>query len=307
MKAVFKFSSLTVIFLGLCVSLAFAQTYDLELEMTSNGSTVQTEFNPGETIYLNINLKNTTGAENIAGCAFTLEYPSSVLEAPELNTTEGLPVNSDLITSSFPFTFQTTTKTHRIGAATTDTAGKDLLLFSGAAIETDDQQANAGGAIDHDPEATLFTVQLVVKSGAPSGSYPFTLKTTTLNGVGGWTGQTVPVLIGAEPRNSDYFEDFDCSDGNCAFPVLKETLNVSASFEVPLPPDCVKGDSQESGTITATDALKCYYAITDSAKQFSNWECICDVNCKSGPTSTDALIIYYNSGTSAPITGYGCE
>ncbi len=194
---------------------AFAQ-YTLLLEATDAGGNVKTQFAKGEDVFLRINLNN---AEGVAGCAFTLNYPATVLSPPATNS-DGLPVHSSDITSAFPFT-QNSTPTHRENSAE---AGK--IYFAGAEIDTND-----GGAKDGAGATTLFTVKLKVKQNAALGRFSLELTQTELfnpaagygtdansNGVydAGDTKGKVPVLVGAL-ANSDSGFGGDLSDD---FPVL---------------------------------------------------------------------------------------
>ena len=151
------------------LSVGSAAAYTLSLQATTEGSTQATQFTRGQDLYLNIVADNAAG---IAGCAFTLNYPTDVLTEP---TTDAEGVSSG-ITSIFPFTFtnpdtQETTDTHRENSSE---SGK--IYFAGAAIDTLD-----GGALyDSDADVVLFTIIFKVKNGAPLGSFDLSLAQTEL-------------------------------------------------------------------------------------------------------------------------------
>ena len=194
---------------------AFAQ-YTLSLEAQDAGGNVKKHFAKGEDLYLNINLNNVAG---VAGCAFTLNYPASVLSPPATNS-DGLPVNSSDITAAFPFT-QNSTPTHRENSAE---VGK--IYFAGAEIDTTDGGAKYGAG-----PIALFTVKLKVKENAAVGNFSLEVTQTELfnptagygqdnntNGVydAGDTKGKVPVLVGAL-GNSDPQFGGDLSDD---FPIV---------------------------------------------------------------------------------------
>ena len=221
------FSCLITFFMMFGVfSVALAQT--LSLQATSDGTNEETDFEQGDALYLNIVVVNAAG---VAGCAFTLIYPPGVLTAPATSA-EGTPVNADEITSIFPFTFvnpttpQESTDTHRVNSSE---AGK--IYFSGAAIDTSD-----GGAKYNSGEAVLFTVKFTVKSNAPLGNFGISLTQTELFNIDAGYGTDnnsngtydegvdqkgkVPVLVGAVAQGEPGFDNFDCSNPPCAFPIL---------------------------------------------------------------------------------------
>ena len=225
---------LFTLWLSFCLTLSFAsiaQSYTLTLETTSDGATAKSIFNQGDSIYLNIVANDATG---IAGCAFTLTYPANTLSAPQIGT-EGLPLNSDDITSFFGFTFLkdgTTYQIHRESVTISEDVGK--IYFSGAAIN-----ATTGGAKSLSGPVVLFTVNFTVKSDAPViGNYTFSLSPTTLNNTqAGYSasGEPVPVLVGAVDKNNANW-----ATPTAAFPVLLQTMNaVTKTFDV-----APSGDSQ---------------------------------------------------------------
>jgi hypothetical protein len=196
---------------------AGAADYNLTLQATTDGNTVDTVFPPGSNLYLNIDLvAPATG--KVAGTAFTLTYPSDKL-TPPTTTAEGLPDPSgDIISTLLMMTINSNNeKTHRVNAGTADS-----ILFSGAAIDTN------GGAGFHYQDATLFTVKFTVKDTA-TGDITFGLKQTVLtNADAGWNGEGVPVLVGAIP-NTDANYGGDLSDD---FPVLLQNFAANPSLTV---------------------------------------------------------------------------
>jgi len=212
----------------ICICLIFgftslAQAYTLTLEPTSDGSTTKTAFfkDTGESIYLNIVVDN---ASAIAGCAFTLTYPAYALTAPEI-TSDGLPVNTNEITSLFGFTFtqnSTTYQTNRQYATVDGSTGK--IYFSGAAINT-----TTGGAKYTSGSMVLFTVKFTPIATAAVMGYTFTLTPTTLtNTQAGYSagGEAVPVLVGAVAKTSANWNTL-----SAAYPVLLQTMSAAtASF-----------------------------------------------------------------------------
>lgn len=196
--------------------------YNITLEATSDGSTVQTNFAAGAELYLNINLD--AGSDGVAGCAFTLTYDDTKLTAPP-TTADGLPQTAGDITSIFPFTTVvdgTTTKTHRVNASET---GK--IYFSGAEITAE------GGSKTHPYNVTLFTVKFTVMDPVTSGDAVFTLnQTMLLNEAAGWgTGgqaEGVPIIVGAIPKTDPNFGG-DLTDD---FPVKLATFTTPPTLTV---------------------------------------------------------------------------
>jgi hypothetical protein len=203
--------------LGLVLA-AFSQAqaqYTFTLEATTDGTTLKSQFDPGEVFYLNIVLNN---AGQVAGCAFTLIYPSDVLVPP---TTDENGVSSG-ITSPFPFTYNTD-QTHR---GNSSESGK--IYLAGAAINTGD-----GGALYSSGGVTLFRIRFQVKSNATPGNFAVSLQQTELwnlaagygtdnntNGVydeGDEMGK-VAVLVGAVPNT-----DSNWNNLALAFPDLLPT------------------------------------------------------------------------------------
>lgn len=159
-----------------------AYTFSLQATSDASGTVPKTTFDPNEAFYLHIILDNANG---VAGVAFTLDYPSDILTAPVTNA-EG--VSSD-ITSPFPFTFETTTQTHR---GNSSTQGK--IYLAGAAIDSSD-----GGSLYGSGQKALFRIKFTVKSTATPG-YPFTIRlgqTVLNNPEAGYNDEPVKVLVGA--------------------------------------------------------------------------------------------------------------
>jgi hypothetical protein len=220
----------------LCVTLgmalpSFAQ-YTLSLAARDTAGNVKTQLAQGESFYLAINLNN---AQGVAGCAFTLTYPANVLSPPEIDA-NGLPVNSDDITSAFPFT-QSSTPTHRENSAE---AGK--IYFAGAEINP-----TTGGAKYGVRSIRLFRIKLKVKETAADGKFSLVLTQTELfnpaagygqdnntNGVydeGVDTKGKVPVLVGAvantDPKwGGDLNDDFPILMGDQSQALASLQLNV---------------------------------------------------------------------------------
>lgn len=244
MKHKLFFSILVAFCIVFGMTAAATAQYGIELEVTTDGSTAATgPFAVGDDIYLNI---IATEAQKVAGCAFTLVYPSNLLTPPtpktynDASTPPGeISVDSSDISSVFPFTFTypsgdysgTTRDTHRVN---TSESGK--IYFSGAAIDT----TNGGSKYTSSGEVVLFTVKFVA---AAAGTSSFELQQTALHNPAAGYGNdadpnstdTVPILVGAEDNsNSTLFNDFDCTDGTCAFPVLLDSFstNPTAAFEI---------------------------------------------------------------------------
>jgi hypothetical protein len=205
-------------------SASWAQ-YTFSLEATELDGSPKAHFDRGNEFYLNIKLNNAGG---VAGCAFTLEYPSDVLTPPSTDS-EGI---STGITSPFPFTYNTD-QTHR---GNSSESGK--IYLAGAAINTSD-----GGSLYSSGPGTLFRVRFTVKNDAALGSFALSLKRTELfnpsagygtdvngNGVyepgGGDTMGTVAVLVGALPKTDPPSTEW--SDLSLAFPVLLDTANLAS-------------------------------------------------------------------------------
>ena len=216
-----------------------SQAYTLTLE-TSGGTAPKTNFNQGDELYLHIVLDDAS----IAGCAFTLNYPSDVLSAPETDE-NGVSTVPGTITSLFPFSYNSD-DTHRENSSE---PGK--LYFAGAEIDTGD-----GGTKFTGGEVVLFTVKFTVKHAAPLGSAQFQLVQTELfnlaagygtdnNGNGiydeGDVKDSVPVLIGALDN-----QDPDYNDLTLAFPIL---LNDAALATVDFTIDGDENDIDNDGIL----------------------------------------------------------
>jgi hypothetical protein len=232
-------------------SAALAQ-YSLSLEATSDGTTPKTQFDRGENLYLKIVLNNAAG---VAGCAFTLNYPTAVLSPPATNS-EGLPVNLNDITSAFPFT-SGTTRTHRENSSE---AGK--IYLAGAEIHT-----TLGGAKYQPGPITLFTVKFTVKNDATFGAFNISLARTELFNPGagygtdvdgdgvfdpGDTKGTVPVLVGAVDKTHPNYNNL-----SAAFPVLLDTASLAQTSPYVLDGDTIDDawEIAQFGNLTAATDL----------------------------------------------------
>jgi len=185
----------------------------------------------GGKLYVQIGVREIA---SVAGCAFTLNYPSSLL-AP-VTTDEG--ISGDIIDSpAFTFTYSAT-QTHRENAN-----GLGQILFSAATIAGD------GGAKDADPagDTLLFQVTFQVKDdiSVVGNNYTLSITQTELwNPQAGWGTDlnqngifdeeddaelVSPVLVGAVDENDPVFDDLDL-----AFPTIIENLAapVTAIFGV---------------------------------------------------------------------------
>lgn len=212
-----------------------ASAYTLLLQATKNGTEPKTAFSVGEDLYLNIVVDD---AADIAGCAFTLNYPATVLTPP---TTDENGVSSG-ITSIFPFTYNDSTTTHETHRGNSSTAGK--IYLAGAAIDTLDGGALYDNAADH----TLFTIHFTVKSDAPLGAFDLSLTQTVLDNVdAGYVApnNTVPVLVGAVDNTDAAWGGEDLSDD---FPVLLG--NATYPFTTVMNSDCSIIEYSISGTIS---------------------------------------------------------
>jgi hypothetical protein len=203
--------------LGLLAPAAQATTYGLTLVTKDGSGNAKTDFIRGEKVYLHIIASELQG---LAGCAFTLNYNSTILTAPATDA-EGVAASG--IISLFPFTFvkdSTTTVTMRENSST---AGK--ILFSGASIDT----STGGGKFSTSTGGSsypLFVVEFTVKTDAPFNTgYAFSLEQTTLHnpdagyGTSGGTEQVaVPILVGANAKGNG--TDASWTDLTQAFPTL---------------------------------------------------------------------------------------
>ncbi len=184
------------------------RSFEISLQTTTN-VTLGSEYLPGYDLYLNINLA--AGSDGIAGCAFTLTYPSDLLTAP-LTNPSNLPdsASSPDITSIFPFMIA-----GKYSRCENSSEGK--IMFAGAEITA------KGCSKAHTEDVTLFTVKFKVKNYA-DGDIKFELMQTQLiNSDAGWNGDGVPVLVGAIPDDDPNFGG-DLSDD---FPVLMGNFSVN--------------------------------------------------------------------------------
>lgn len=225
-----------------------AQGVDLEIVTTADGdvSSPQTEFDRGgnKNIVLVIKLKDAE-QDSVAGTAFTLNYPANVVTPPTLGD-NGLPENSEEISSFFWYQMLQIDKTFRVGEGE---SGE--LLFSGANI---DSESGKGGALPHSSEEEIFTILFQVKNDAPEGTHTFSVEASTLtNEKAGWDNEKVDILIGAvnktdsQGNSNPDFNNLDCEadPDNCAFPVLLSAANfsgVSTTISIPPPPSAPQID-----------------------------------------------------------------
>ena len=199
---------------------AVTAAYNLRLEASSNGVTPKTAFTPGDDLYVNIVLDN---AEDVAGCAFVLNYPVNILIPPQTDS-NGQPVMSGKITSAFPFNYGSL-DTHRENASQSG-----QIYFTGVAIDTLD-----GGGKYESGEVTLFRVLFRVHVDAPADSFTLSLTQTELfDPVAGYgfdnngnnifdegidQKENVSLLVGAVNN-----QDANWDNMSSAFPVLLDAL-----------------------------------------------------------------------------------
>lgn len=226
-KTIFSWLAASILLIATAAP-ALAQ-YSLTLRATTDGTTEKTAFSRGDVLYLDIGVDNGAG---VAGAAFTLNYPVSVLRAPATNA-DGLPVDSTGITSPFPLIWINPvppwddTDTHR-----ENSAEPGRIYFAGAAIDTGD------GSPPHETSGSkvLFTVKFTVNTYAPIDSFQLTLTQTAIfNPEAGYGADTnangaydagidatakVPILTGAAGQGDAGFNNFNCAVPPCAFPSL---------------------------------------------------------------------------------------
>jgi hypothetical protein len=220
-----RFNSLFIILTAAYVLFGMAPAataeYNLRLEATSDGTTSKTAFSPGDELYVNIVLDN---AADVAGCAFTLNYPVEFLTPPETDS-EGEPVTSGEITSAFPFSYGST-ETHR-----ENSSESGRIFFTGAAIDTLD-----GGSKYESEKVILFRVLFRVKEDAASENFSLSLTQTELFDLDAGYGidhkgnslfdqgtdekQKVSLLVGAVNH-----DDANWDNLSMAFPVLLDELS----------------------------------------------------------------------------------
>ncbi|ACL04972.1 hypothetical protein Dalk_3282 [Desulfatibacillum aliphaticivorans] len=227
--------------LAVCMALGLGSAmaaYSLDLAVTSDGVTPKSAFLLGETVYMTISASNDAGAEEIAGAAFSLQYPADVLTGPAVDA-DGVAVDSSIVTSfSFSITKDSvTTDTHRQNTVVSGTVG--TVYFAGAGISSTGTYPAQGA----DPE--LFTAKFTVRNDAVLGPFQVTLKPTELyNPDAGYgdasdasqTPEAVTVLVGANTPGSAE-----------EFPVLLDTF-AAQDYDLKTQSGWVI-----SGTVTYTD------------------------------------------------------
>jgi|GEM_PF-4005072 len=218
-----------------------ASAYTLSLETTDASGNPKSAFMANEELRVVINIDDPT---EVAGVAFTLLYDPNVV-IPPTTTTEGVasPVE-DVSGSAFPFTFfkdSVTTETHRENTEKDQAevlTGK--LYLSGAAIN----ETTGGPKPAVATTTALFTIKFTVKPGVADDTQSnFQLvQTELMNEAAGYGNDAdddgvyepgdgdlmdkVPVLVGARAQGEDGFNNFDCTNPPCAFPVLlSDTTN----------------------------------------------------------------------------------
>ena len=279
------------VFLCFMTGTAWA-AHDIMISTLDENRAPKTEFQCGDTLVVSVDLDLVSADERVAGFAFTLEYPDAVVSPPSMGT-DGLPVNADDISSTFPF-LSGSTKTYRAGNVQTG-----RLSLSAAEVDV-----NSGGAVAHDDDARLFTVVFSVKSNAPEGNHQFSLIPTTLNNSdAGWNGEASPVLVGAVPQGDGAFDDL----ANGAFPELFAPLagttidmaSISISECANEFPNCtsgLNGDFNSDGNVNVFDAINTYLVGTGD-KDISEMQCNCDLAEPFNTVNVFDAIRVYTCGT----------
>lgn len=264
----------------------------LSYEINNASGAPATQFMREAVVSLNIAVNDAT---QIAGCAFTVGYNNTLLDPPAVDA-EGVPVDGS-ITSAFPFTYETT-DTFR--ANDDETTGK--VYLSGAAIG-----ANGGPVYTVATSTVLFTLKFKVKADAPFDStFDFDLLQTELfnlaAGYGadndssgdftaGDTKDPVPVLVGAVAQGEAGFDNFDCSTGACAFPVVLggattpfATVTSAVSTVIEAPEWTIAGTVNYTGAQTGTLKVAAF-ASTDTTYTTPIGDTYTDYPWNAGATS----------------------
>jgi hypothetical protein len=272
---------------------AYAATYNLSLEATTDGTNVPNPlaFERADEIYLNVVLDNAAG---IAGAAFTLTYDSSKLIGPATDA-DGLPVDAADIISIFPFT------NFRVNSLET---GK--IYLAGVGIDVND-----GGGQYASGARTLFTVKFYVRVDAPLGTHTDTFglaqteifnleagygtdNSDPLNGTyeeeDGDTKDSVPILVSAvsSPFTSHLSDDFADEAVNIGpLPTLGITIT-----------DCVNSDTDSDGLSDCVESnTGTYIDANDTGTDPNNDDSDGDGFLDGVETNTGTYVDPNNTGT----------
>lgn len=219
---------------------SFAQT--LTMETTSDGTTPNDQFAPGEYVVLNIELDNPT---RVAGCAFTLNYDTRYIEAPYQVTS-----------SVFSFTYTDVGGTHseimHRENMEADPAGGKINII-GANIGADGGSPYSAGPL------VIFTLAFELKEGTPVDTViEFSINPTFLtNPTAGYEGETKPVLVGALGSGDAGFGGASLVDD---FPVLLDGNWAGANCQITVIPAkyIISGIVRYSGSKTGTLYVTAY-------------------------------------------------
>ena len=195
MRRVTVIIAISFLMLGIACS-----TGAVELSLISNPSTV---FH-GDDLTIDINIDI---ADGVAGCAFTLEYPSEVMEPVDVVVT------TDFFKQVFDYRIDTNPGSATPWEQNTTTLG--YIKMSGVYIDMD---SDTGGGGAYTGTQTLFSVHFRVKADALPGNYLIILKQTQLcNGSAGW---------GSDINNNGICDPGDVPEGS---PILIKAYGVGSS------------------------------------------------------------------------------
>lgn len=216
-----------------------------------------------ETLSLNVGSNGTVDinvdtSANVLGAAFTVEYDSSRLNEPSVDS---------------PY-FDTFTVQ---GFAQSNVDGFDSPLVSNNA--TGMVKIAAARVQPKASETTLFTLKFSSKEGASGDAFVRIVSTEMAGGVGGYTGgEMLDALIGV---NGD------------TFPVLlASSMTDYDSDVIPTPlQEFLNGDFDGDGTLELPDVLQCYQVYIGNTP-IENMKGTCDLNGNGTVELPDVLAVY---------------
>ena len=250
-----------LVFMCLCITSGLLSTgpaqgaYNLSLDTRDGQGNSKVSFSPGEDLYLHITVNDLQG---LAGCAFTLNYNSSLLLAPDTDA-NGLPTDPTSLFSQFPFTFVKTGHPDTEAVTSRENSARvGKMLFAGASINT----TTGGSKFTTSTPGELFplfVIKFKVLSTAAIGNYTFSLSQTSLsNAAAGYAaaGEDLPLLLGAVPAtDTNNWNNLSSS----AFNVLVASLPAPVTRGIAIVPaprkPVIRAISGRGGLITPEGSL----------------------------------------------------
>jgi hypothetical protein len=203
-------------------------------------STTETSVDPDQSFEIWFNVDDAAG---VAGAALTISYDGDAFGVDEINEGDEdyFLVGSDLFGLVTDSRQPPGTPEQAVTSIGNQDSEPEKVLLSGAWVDPAD-----GGGADGGP-LSLFKVKFAADSTPVPGFYTFTgMNSEICNLDAGWGNddgdgvceageeETVPALVGAVASGEPGFDNFDCSNPPCAFPILVNTFT-PVTVEVKIP------------------------------------------------------------------------